>query len=117
MSALLGMLCGIVSAFTPCTVTTAPWMRDVRAVTDGDTTIVAAVLAPIYYRSEKEELLSQYASDLAETRGESVILTHDLSCYIALLRMERRGYNEEAMRVFLQRIASIKAECNICDKY
>ena len=114
MTVVMGLICGILTAFAPCEAPAAGWIKDARAVTNGECTVIAVVTEPICLLSEKRRCLTEYAERAAEETGTEVILTEDFLSYMKLVRMEKHGPSEREMLSLLRRIGAIEKECYIC---
>ena len=88
-------------------------MRDLRAVSSEDCVIVAVVPNAFFSKEEKTKCLDHYSHMIYQESGKKTVVTQDLSTYIALCRMERRGYDEEESERLLSRLSSIEKYCYI----
>ena len=89
------------------------WIKDARAVTNGEYTVIAVVSEPICLLSEKKRRLAAYAERVADETETDVILTEDFLSYMKLVRMEKRGRSEEEMLSLLRRVGALEKECYI----
>ena len=113
MMTFLSVVCCAIASFQAYNAPIEPWMRDVRALSMGDCVVVTVVPNPFFSREEKSECFKEYSQRIGEESGKKTIVTQDLSAYITLCRMERRGYDEEEVDRLLARLSSIEKYCFI----
>lgn len=113
MMTFLSVVCCAIASFQSYNAPIEPWMRDVRAFSLEDCVIVAVVPNPFFSREEKTECFEKYSQRISAESGKQTVVTQDLSTYIALCRMERRGYDEEEIDRLLARLSSIEKYCYI----
>ena len=113
MMTFLSVICSAIASIQAYNAPIEPWMRDIRALSTEDCVIVAIVPNPFFSRDEKTECFEKYSQRIFEESGKRAIVTQDLSTYIALCRMEKRGYDEEESERLLARLSSIEKYCYI----
>jgi len=113
MTAIVSVICALLSISQPFAVEKEKGMRDAIAFEYQEVTVIAVVLDPIYGMSQRKELLSDYAHKKAREFEKNTIVTQDLSIYMTMCRMQKRGVTKEAADKLLAKIAAIKNDCFI----
>jgi len=101
----------MVARFVPFSAPAEEWLKDAKGMTNGECVIVAVSSEPIFGLEERKRTLSAYASEISSETGLPSVVTEDLLSYIALCRMERRGYDEESVKKVLDRLSHIREQC------
>ena len=88
-------------------------MRDVIAFDCEEQMIIAVVPGPIYDVEEKAKVLTDYAKEKANSTSKRTIVTQDLSVFMMLSRMKKRGFDREEEARLIAKINSIERHCYI----
>ena len=110
MMALMGVLCALTTVI-PFPTEAYVGMRSAIAFETEDLVVVAVVFKPIFSMEEKGKAMSTYAREVSERFGKKAVVTQDLSVYMTLDRMRKRGTDEESAARLLSRLSHIEKYC------
>ena len=86
-------------------------MRNAIAYETDDIVVVAVVFGPIFSMEEKAKAMTEYARKVSERFSKKAVVTEDLSVYMALGRMRKRGADPESTARLLSRLSHIEKYC------
>jgi len=86
-------------------------MRDAVVFETEDAVIVAVMLRPMFSMDERTKALSDYAENCARNFGKKTIVTYDLSVYMQLCRMQKRGFDRDDVVLLQSKLSDIEKYC------
>ena len=113
MAFMMGVVCALTTVLQPISLEREDWMRDVIAFANEEQVIIAVVPRPIYTMEEKAKVLTEYAKCVSIRTGKTTVVTQDLSLFMAMTRMKKRGFDRADEERLLSKLTSIQKYCYI----